>query len=66
MPDVWCRMLSSEFSAEMGALIRSLETKIRLEPELAQADERDALDQLERAIVALVGVYLSIKQRPSS
>lgn len=59
-------MLSSEFSAEMGALIRSLETKVRLEPELANADERDALDQLERAIVALVGVYLSMKGVTSS
>lgn len=62
-------MLSSEFNAEMAALIRSLENRVRLEPVLLSAERTSArgpeyLDHLERAIVQMIALYLSLKGRP--
>lgn len=61
-------MLSSEFSQEMGALIRSLEQKVRMEPGLfTQPSEPAATmfarDHIERAIIALVAIYLSLSPK---
>lgn len=59
-------MLTSDFNAEAGALIRSLEGKVRLEPALKDADysghvTAPTLDHIERAIVSLIALYLSLK-----
>jgi hypothetical protein len=54
-------MLSSEFGPEMGALLRSLEARIRSHPNLMYGDSDDALDHLRDAIVALTAVYLSLR-----
>jgi hypothetical protein len=51
-------MLSSEFLQEMGALLRSLEQKVRTEPDVRSADPAD---QIERAIIALVQIRLEMK-----
>lgn len=54
-------MLSSEFSVELGALIRSLEQKVRTEPGLhTKGDE--VLDSLERAIVQLISLHLELQK----
>lgn len=57
-------MLSSEFSNEMGALIRSLESKVRQEPGLMTTGNSQAFttDHLERAIISLIAVYLDLKR----
>ena len=52
-------MLSSDFIQEMGALVRSLEQKIRTEPDVRSCDPAD---QIERAIIALVQIRLEMKR----
>ncbi len=60
-------MLSSEFNHEAGALIRSLEAKVRQEPSLIHADFTPGiradltLDHIERALVSLIALYLQLK-----
>jgi hypothetical protein len=54
-------MLSSEFSTEMGSLLRSLEQKVRLDPEVRHGDEKDALDNIERAIITLVNLHIQLR-----
>lgn len=70
-------MLTSEFRQEMGALIRSLETKVAMEPQLTQipvlpesldvgevpVDVRLTLDHIERSIVTLVALHISLRTR---
>ena len=57
-------MLSSEFNQEMGALIRRLEKRVNLEPELRArgGDADDPLVHLERTIVSLIVLYLDLQQ----
>lgn len=57
-------MLTSEFNTEMGALIRSLESKVRLEPTLSHPDggAEDALDQIDRAIISLIAIRLRLQR----
>ena len=58
-------MLSSDFTQEMGALIRSLEQKVRLEPALAASQIpsiEGSLDHIERAIVSLVALHIALRQ----
>jgi len=55
-------MLSSEFAMELGALIRSLEQKIRTEPDVRQGSPED---QIERAIIALVQIRLEMNRGES-
>jgi hypothetical protein len=52
-------MLPSEFQAEMGALIRSLYLKVNVEPRLPNSSPKE---HIERAIVALVALYLSLDE----
>lgn len=71
-------MLSSEFNQEMGALIRSLEMKVFREPVLMQSssippgvgavpsDVVITLDHIERAIVSLVALHISLRSRRAS
>jgi hypothetical protein len=54
-------MLSSEFVPELGALLRSLEARIRQAPGLIHEGEADVLDHLRDAIVSLTAVYLSLR-----
>lgn len=54
-------MLSHEFTQELGAFIRGLESQIRQHPELRTSDERDVLDGLDQAIVSLIAVRMKIK-----
>lgn len=54
-------MLSSEFTAELGAFIRSLESQIRQHPELRSSDKHDVIDDLDRAIVSLIAVRMKLK-----
>lgn len=54
-------MLNSEFTPEMGALIRSLESKVRLYPNLRHEDLNEALDHLEQAIVILCALHINLK-----
>lgn len=51
-------MLPSEFQSEMGALIRSLSLKVNTEPSVKDSSPKD---HLERAIIALVSLYLSLE-----
>lgn len=61
-------MLTSEFYAELGALIRSLQDRIMREPELfaGRADDRQVLDidearsDLDRAIIRLIALRLRL------
>lgn len=54
-------MLSSEFSQEMGALLRSLADRVRQEPDLKDStDVNVALSELDRAIVRLVSLRLHL------
>lgn len=53
-------MLSHEFMAELGAFIRGLESQIRQHPELRTADEGDALEDLDQAIVSLIAVRMKL------
>lgn len=55
-------MLASEFIPEMGALIRSLEQKVRTAPELRHEDVEDALDYIERALVILIALDLNLRK----
>lgn len=73
-------MLTTEFNQEMGALIRSLEIKVRMEPALSRipappesldvgevpVDVRITLDHIERAIVSLVALHISLRSRRDS
>ena len=54
-------VLTTEFSHEMGALLRSLESKLRFEPELRGSDAGDVLDNIERAIIGLVALHLKVR-----
>ena len=57
-------MLSSEFSHEVGILIRSLEQRVRQEPLLQhQNGTIPPLDHIERAIVTLVALHIALRQR---
>lgn len=56
-------MLSSEFNQEIGALLRAIEARTRQHPNLIHADEREALDRLKDAIIALVAVYISLRDQ---
>ena len=55
-------MLSNELIQELGALIRSLEAQIRQHPELRSADERDVLEYLDQAIIALIAVRMKLRR----
>ena len=67
-------MLTSEFNQEMGALIRSLEQQVRLDPALSKiptppeavgvvpADVRLTLDHIERGIVSLIALHISLRK----
>ena len=55
-------MLSNEFITELGAFVRSLEAQIRQHPELRASDERDVLDDLDRAIVSLIAVRMKLRR----
>lgn len=64
-------MLTSEFSQELGALIRSLQDRVRLEPALLEVTHGEATADLpshtaeakahiDRAIIRLVALRLSL------
>lgn len=61
-------MLSSEFSVELGALIRSLQDRIFREVDLREGDPQGALpldmdrarSDLDRAIIRLIALRLSL------
>lgn len=56
-------MLSSEFNAELGTMIRRLEAQVRQHPQLMhQADQADVLEHIEQAIVSLVAWHIRIRQ----
>ena len=46
----------------MGALIRSLESKIRNEPALTRSDLDSALGHIEQALVALVALHIDLRR----
>ena len=63
-------MLSSEFSNEMGSLIRRLEHKVREDPEMASQVARspewttgNILDDIESAIVDLVALHIKLTRQ---
>lgn len=53
-------MLSSEFTPEMGALIRRLETRIRNQPNLRHEDVPAALASIEESIVILCALHMKL------
>jgi hypothetical protein len=53
-------VLSSEFNNEMGALIRSLEQKVRVETAHRADTMTDAQDHLDRAIVSLIALRIEL------
>lgn len=53
-------MLSSELSQEIGALIRGLSQRIRLDPELQIDDIDDVQRRLDEAIVALCAIRIKL------
>jgi hypothetical protein len=53
-------MLSIELRQEMGNLIRSFEQRILLEATLTRADKTDAIEHLDRAIIALIAERLKL------
>jgi hypothetical protein len=55
-------MLSSEFTQEMGALIRRLEARVRHDPTLINADGEDLLFELEDAIVTLCALHVKLER----
>lgn len=57
-------MYSHEFIAELGGFIRSLEAQIRQHPELRVSDAPDAIEELDRAIVALIAVRMKLYRSP--
>lgn len=57
-------MLSSEFNAELGSLIRSLEQKVRDEPTVrGDGHYRTPLDHLDRAIISLIAQRIALSRR---
>lgn len=59
-------MLTSEFNAEMGALLRSLSTRVLMEPALTNAfplDVQESIEHIDRAIVSLVAVRFALQGR---
>lgn len=59
-------MMTSEFTAELGAFIRSAEQKIRLEPDLQHTTTVDnALDAIEQAIIRLVALHIYLRKATS-
>lgn len=66
-------MLSSEFNQEMGALIRSLEAKVRTVPEHSGQVDRppyqirnNVLDDIDAAIVDLIALRLKMQRLSST
>jgi hypothetical protein len=55
-------MLSSEFNVEMGALIRRLESRVRLEPKRRGTTPDDPLEKIEQAIVSLIALYFELQK----
>lgn len=55
-------MLSHEFMTELGAFVRALEAQVRSHPELRASDERDVIDDLDRAIVSLIAVRMKLNR----
>lgn len=59
-------MLSSDLTAEIGTLIRSLERRVRQEPDLNREPvtpvPTEALDHIERAIVSLVVLHVVLRR----
>lgn len=60
-------MLTSEFNQEMGSLIRSLEMRVAREPSLSHQYHEgpatlDALDHVERAIVTLIALHITLRK----
>lgn len=55
-------MLSSDFGIELGALVRALETKIRLEPGLIHEGPLDTIDHIDRAIISLIAWRIQLKR----
>lgn len=53
-------MYSREFMSELGAFIRSLEAQIRQHPELVHSDEKDVIEDLDRAIIALIATRMKV------
>lgn len=53
-------MLSSEFTPEMGTLIRRLETRVRNQPNLRNEDQREALARIEESIVILCALHIQL------
>lgn len=57
-------MQAEEFNSEMGALLRSLSSKIMAEPQLQHTfDVDDVAPHLDRAIVALVALRLALSKK---
>lgn len=55
-------MLSSEFSQEIGALVRRLESRVRTEPSLQHQTVLSAQESIERAIVVLCSEWLELER----
>lgn len=56
-------MLTSEFEQEMGALVRSLGNRARMEPSLQYGELEDAKATIERAIVTLCALHISLQRQ---
>jgi hypothetical protein len=54
-------MLSPEFTTEIGALVRALESQVRQHPNLRSSDEHDVLEDIDQAIVALIAVRMKLR-----
>lgn len=52
-------MLNSEFTQEMGALLRRLQEKVRTQPTVRSDDPKD---RIEQAIIALVAIRLDMEK----
>lgn len=55
-------MLSSEFNQEMGALIRRLEARVRLDPGLQYDGPTSIKAQVEDAIVTLCALHIKLER----
>lgn len=53
-------MLSSEFSQEVGGLVRSLEQRIRVSPNLQHEDLREVSVKLDELIVVLCALRIQL------
>lgn len=53
-------ILANEFNTLMGGLLRSLEQKVRNEPDLRGEDLDDAIHHIERALVILVSLHINL------